>query len=67
MKKRPSARATPRGLSPRKKGPPVVALTCYVPPETALRLRLRAVESGRTASAIVTDALGRELGRELAP
>lgn len=60
-KKRPSARPAPRGLSPRKRGPAVVAMTVYVPQDAARRLRVRAAEDGRTVSSLVVEALGREL------
>jgi hypothetical protein len=63
-KKRPSARSVqlhPRGLSPRKRGPAVVAMTVYVPQDAARRLRVRAAEDGRTVSSLVVEALGREL------
>lgn len=52
-----------RGLSPRKRGPAVSCLTAYVPVELARTLRVRAATDGRTASAIVADALASHLGR----
>jgi hypothetical protein len=56
---RPSRPA--RGLASRVRGPDVACLTSYVPPSLALRLRVRAAEEGRTASAIVSEALERFL------
>ena len=64
----PSSRAAspapgkPRGLAARKRGPAVACLTAYVDPELARALRMRAASDGRTASALVGDALARFLG-----
>jgi len=54
---------SPRARRARKRGPDVACLTAYLPPELARALRVRAATDGRTASAIVADALASHLGR----
>ena len=51
-----------RGLLVRKGGASAVRVTAYLSPDLAKRLRMRAAEIGRSASEIVSQALGDHLG-----
>ena len=59
--KSPAPVAAPVPASPRRRSGPVATLTAYVPPELARALRVRAAETGVTASSIIAAAVAAHL------
>lgn len=55
--KSPAPVAAPVPASPRRRSGPVATLTAYVPPELARALRVRAAETGVSASSIIAAAV----------
>lgn len=57
----PAPVAAPVPASPRRRSGPVATLTAYVPPELARALRVRAAETGVSASSIIAAAVAAHL------